>query len=151
MPSVQLERYLTERAAGRSVSEACFFSGIDAAEAELHEADIASGELELPRAHVRAGAREGDQSGEGTSMDVAADELRLLIERLHEERQGIADDIKDVFAEAKSRGFDTATMKRCIKLRKLEPHALQEADALLSAYLNALGMGEIEQPLGLAA
>lgn len=86
--------------------------------------------------------------------NVAADQLRLFIERIErieEERQGLAADKSDVFQEAKSQGFDTATMKRVIKLRKMEPHTLQEADALLTTYLSALGMTDVEQPLGLAA
>lgn len=68
MPSVQLERYLQERADGKSVEEACFWSGIGLGEAALHEADIESGELELPLA--RAPAREGDQPGETKMEDV---------------------------------------------------------------------------------
>lgn len=86
--------------------------------------------------------------------NVAADELRLLIERierLKEEIKGLNEDVSDVFKEAKSRGFDTATMKRVIKLRTMESHTLQEADALLTTYLEAVGMGGFEQPLGIAA
>jgi uncharacterized protein (UPF0335 family) len=57
---------------------------------------------------------------------VAADELRLLIERierLKEEIKGLNDDVSDVYGEAKARGFDTEAMKRVIKLRKMEPNA----------------------------
>jgi uncharacterized protein (UPF0335 family) len=74
---------------------------------------------------------------------VAADELRLLIERierLEEEKKGIADDVKDVYAEAKSRGYDTKTMRMIVRLRKMETHARQEADALLETYRAALGL-----------
>lgn len=74
---------------------------------------------------------------------IAADELRLLIERverLSEEKQGLADDIKDVFAEAKARGYDTKTMRKIIALRKMETHDRQEAEALLATYMAALGM-----------
>jgi uncharacterized protein (UPF0335 family) len=77
---------------------------------------------------------------EGT---IAADELRLLIERierLEEEKKAIADDVRDVFAEAKSRGYDTKTMRTVIRLRKMETHDRQEADALLETYRAALGM-----------
>jgi len=56
-----------------------------------------------------------------------------------------------VFKEAKSTGFDTKTMKRIIKLRKMEPHALQKAEALLDSYMNALGMTPIEAAIALAA
>ena len=74
---------------------------------------------------------------------VAADQLRLFIERierLEEEKKGIADDIKDVYAEAKANGFDTKTMRRVVALRKLETHTRQEMDALLETYRQALGL-----------
>jgi uncharacterized protein (UPF0335 family) len=85
---------------------------------------------------------------------VAADELRLFIERierLHEERQGIADDIKDVFQEAKSQGFDTKAMKQVMKLRKMEPHAREEAEMILATYLDALGLSADTATIALAA
>lgn len=160
MTSVNLPTYLQARADGSTPEQACALSGIGMGEAKLHEADIERGELVLPPAS-RAGARvhvhEGDQSnGEKTmaKSNVAADELRLLIERierLKEEIKGLNDDVSDVFKEAKSRGFDTATMKRVIKLRTMETHTIQEADSLLTTYLEALGMGGYEQPLGIAA
>ena len=74
---------------------------------------------------------------------VAADQLRLFIERierLEEEKKGIADDIKDVYAEAKATGYDTKTMRAIVRLRRLESHVRQEADALLETYRNALGL-----------
>jgi uncharacterized protein (UPF0335 family) len=77
---------------------------------------------------------------EGT---VAADELRLLIERierLEEEKKAIADDVKDVYLEAKSRGYDTKTMRSIVRLRKMEAHHRQEAEALLETYKAALGL-----------
>lgn len=73
----------------------------------------------------------------------AAEELNLLIERaerLEEEKQEKADDIKDVFAEAKSRGYDVKTMRTVMRLRKMEKHHRDEAEALLETYLAALGM-----------
>lgn len=76
---------------------------------------------------------------------IAADLLRQLIERverLQEEHKGIAEDIKEVFAEAKSQGFDVKTMREVIKRRSMEKHKLDEADALLETYLAALGMVE---------
>jgi uncharacterized protein (UPF0335 family) len=75
--------------------------------------------------------------------NVAADELRLLIERierLEEEKKGLADDIKDVYAEGKSRGYDTKTMRKIIALRKMDPDARREMEAILATYLSALGM-----------
>jgi uncharacterized protein (UPF0335 family) len=77
------------------------------------------------------------------SDNVAADQLRLLIERverLEEEKKGISEDIKDVYAEAKSTGFDTKIMKQIVRLRKMEKHARDEADALLDTYRAALGL-----------
>ena len=75
--------------------------------------------------------------------NVAADQLRLFIERierLEEEKKGIADDIKDVYGEAKSTGFDVKTIRTVIRLRKMEKNARDEAEALLETYKAALGL-----------
>jgi uncharacterized protein (UPF0335 family) len=75
--------------------------------------------------------------------NVAADQLRLFIERierLEEEKKGIADDVKDVYSEAKSNGYDTKTMRSIVRLRRMEKHARDEADALLETYRNALNL-----------
>jgi uncharacterized protein (UPF0335 family) len=69
--------------------------------------------------------------------------LRLYIERwerLQEEKEGIADDQKDVMAEAKSAGYDTKIIRHMIKLRKMETHTRQEWDALVEAYRDELGL-----------
>jgi len=74
---------------------------------------------------------------------IATDELRLLIERverLDEEKRGIADDIKDVFAEAKSRGYDTKAMRKILEIRRKGLEEWQEEEAILDTYLAALGM-----------
>ncbi|GHH16320.1 DUF2312 domain-containing protein [Sphingomonas sp. AAP5] len=74
---------------------------------------------------------------------IAADQLRLLIERierLEEEKKGIADDIKDVYGEAKSTGFDVKTIRSIVRLRKMEKHHREEAEALLETYKQALGL-----------
>lgn len=74
---------------------------------------------------------------------VAADELRLLIERienLETEKKGISDDIRDVYSEAKSRGYDAKIMRQIIKLRTMESHERQEWEAVLDTYISALGM-----------
>jgi len=76
---------------------------------------------------------------------IAANLLRQLIERverLEEEKKGIAEDIKEVFAEAKAQGFDVKAMKQVIKLRNMEKHKREEMEALLETYLAALGMAE---------
>lgn len=76
-------------------------------------------------------------------ISLAADELRLLIERierLEEEKRGIMDDIKEVYSEAKSRGYDAKIMRQIIKLRAMETHERQEWEAVLDTYISALGM-----------
>ncbi len=77
---------------------------------------------------------------EGT---VAADQLRLFIERierLEEEKRAMADDIRDVYSEAKANGYDTKTMRSIVRLRRMETHTRQEMDALLDTYRTALGL-----------
>jgi len=74
---------------------------------------------------------------------VAADQLRSFverIERLEEEKQSIADDIKDVYGEAKGTGFDTKVLRQIIRLRKQDAAERQEQEALLDLYMHALGM-----------
>ena len=73
----------------------------------------------------------------------AAEDLRLFlerIERLEEEKKGISDDIRDVYAEAKGNGWDTKTMRKLIALRKLNPDARAEQQALLETYARAIGL-----------
>jgi len=75
--------------------------------------------------------------------NVSADQLRLLIERierLESEEQGLKDDKKDVYLEAKATGFDAPTIRKIVKLRKMEKHDRQEAEALLATYCAALGI-----------
>ncbi len=77
------------------------------------------------------------------TSNVAADQLRQFIERvetLEEEKKGLADDLKDVYAEAKSTGFDTKTMRAIVRLRRMEKHHRDEADALVETYRRALGV-----------
>jgi uncharacterized protein (UPF0335 family) len=72
------------------------------------------------------------------------DRLRLLIERverLEEEKKGIADDIKDVYGEAKAVGYDTKIMKQIVRLRKMKPDDRSEMEMLLDTYKAALGLG----------
>ena len=74
---------------------------------------------------------------------VAGDQLRTIverIERLEEEKQGIADDIKDVYAEAKANGFDVKVLRQIVRLRKQEPSERTEVEAILDLYMPALGM-----------
>ncbi len=81
--------------------------------------------------------------GHNSDSGVAADQLKSLIERierLHEERKNIGDDIADVFKEAKSAGFDTKVMRQVLAIRRQDHASRQEQEAILELYLNALGM-----------
>lgn len=74
---------------------------------------------------------------------VAAGQLRSIIERierLEEEKKAVAEQIKEVYAEAKANGFDTKTLRKVITLRKRSTEERQEEEALLDLYLSALGM-----------
>lgn len=74
---------------------------------------------------------------------VAADQLKSIIERverLEDEKAGIASDIKEVFAEAKANGFDVTVLREIIRLRKQDHSDRQEHEAILELYLQALGM-----------
>lgn len=83
------------------------------------------------------------ESGEVAVMSVAKGQLRAFIERierLEEEKKSIADDIKDVYGEAKSQGFDTKQIKKVIALRKKDDEERKQEDLILDTYLNAMGM-----------
>lgn len=72
------------------------------------------------------------------------DRLRLLIERierLEEEKKGIADDVRDVYAEAKAVGYDPKIMRQIVRLRKMKPDDRSEQETILETYKAALGMG----------
>ena len=74
---------------------------------------------------------------------VEAPKLKSYIERiekLEEEKSGLAGDIRDVFAEAKSNGFDTKTMRTVVKLRKMKMNERAEQEYMLDLYKRALGM-----------
>jgi uncharacterized protein (UPF0335 family) len=78
-----------------------------------------------------------------TVENVAAAELRQFIERierLEEEKQTIADDIKDVMGEAKGRGYDTKAIRTILRLRKKDKDERMEEEAILQTYMAALGM-----------
>jgi uncharacterized protein (UPF0335 family) len=74
---------------------------------------------------------------------VAAGQLKSIIERierLEEEKKAVAEQIKEVYAEAKANGFDTKTLRKVVTLRKRSSEERQEEEALLDLYLSALGM-----------
>ncbi len=82
---------------------------------------------------------------EGTNQigGIAADALRLIVdrvERLECEKKALSDDIKDVYAQAKSQGFDPKILRQIIRLRKLDRTEREEAEQLLDLYLTAIGM-----------
>jgi uncharacterized protein (UPF0335 family) len=74
---------------------------------------------------------------------VAGEHLKSFIERierLEEEKKALADDIRDVYAEAKGNGFDVKVMRQIVKIRKMDKADLDEQEALLETYMRALGM-----------
>ena len=78
-----------------------------------------------------------------TGPNISADRLRSLverIERLQEERKALGSDIRDIYAEAKSAGFDVKVLRQLISLRRKEPAEVEEAETLLDVYRHALGM-----------
>jgi len=86
---------------------------------------------------------------------VAVDQLKSIIarvEKLEEEKKGISDDIKDIFAEAKGNGFSVKAIRDIIKIRKQEPAEREEAENVRDIYMHALGMipdlDEPELPFG---
>jgi uncharacterized protein (UPF0335 family) len=92
----------------------------------------------LPETHPHAAPGRVPKTG-----GIAADQLRSVIERLErlqEEKQGIADDIKDLFTEAKGNGLDVPTIKKIIKLRAMDAAERDEAEHMLDTYKRALGM-----------
>lgn len=91
----------------------------------------------FPRGKSADDMEENDVSG------VAGKRLKSFlerIERLEGEKSGLADDIKDVYAEAKGVGFEAKIMRRIIKLRKMDPEKRREEDELLDLYMSAVGM-----------
>lgn len=82
-------------------------------------------------------------SDETQAGGIAADRLRSLvdrIERLEEERKALGNDIKDIYSEAKSAGFDVKVLRQLIRIRKQEPAEIEEQETLLDVYRRALGM-----------
>ena len=80
---------------------------------------------------------------EETAHRFAKDQLKSIVERverLEEEKKAIADDIKDVFAEAKVHGFDVKALRTIVKMRKQDANERKEQEAILETYLHALGM-----------
>ncbi len=103
-----------------------------ALDAELDDSDTLDNAI-----HDGKAAKEAQVGG------IAADRLRSLIERierLEEERKALGSDIKDIYSEAKSAGFDVKVLRQIIRIRKQEPADVEEQETLLDVYRRALGM-----------
>jgi uncharacterized protein (UPF0335 family) len=84
---------------------------------------------------------------------LAGDQLKAIVERverLEEEKKALADDIRDVYAEAKGNGFDVKALRAVIRLRKQDADERAEHEAILETYMHALGL-LADTPLGQAA
>lgn len=78
-----------------------------------------------------------------SEVAVSDDQLRLFlerVERLEEEKKGISDDIRDVYSEAKSQGYDAKIMRQVVRLRKMETNDRQEMETILELYKAAVGL-----------
>lgn len=74
----------------------------------------------------------------------AKDQLKSLverIERLEEEKAALSNDIKEIYVEAKSNGYDVKAIRQIVRIRKKDAHEREEEDAIIELYLSALGMG----------
>lgn len=90
---------------------------------------------------VMARDPEAYEAGEGHNSN--DERLRLLVERverLEDEKKGISDDVKDVYAEAKAVGYDAKIMRKIIALRKMKPDDRREMETVLDLYKAALGL-----------
>lgn len=82
---------------------------------------------------------------------IAGEQLRGFIERierLEEEKKGIAEDIKEIYAGAKSVGFDVKIIRKVVAVRKMDQADRQEQEALLDVYLHAIEGGQVPEPAG---
>jgi uncharacterized protein (UPF0335 family) len=115
---------------------------------EINVGGVAAEPNRRPRMNSIAAKRIGRGATESEANPVetggiAADRLRSLIERierLEEERKALGSDIKDIYAEAKSAGFDVKVIRQLISIRRKEPAEVEEQETLLDVYRRALGM-----------
>lgn len=110
-----------------------------------------NGGPEVPMSHLKKAtddlrgrnAKTLDESLDDKPKNVAGERLRSIIERverLEEERKALASDIKDIYSEAKSAGFDIKVIRQLIRIRKQEPADVEEQETLLDVYRRAIGM-----------
>jgi uncharacterized protein (UPF0335 family) len=86
------------------------------------------------------------KQGHNRTGGIAADQLRSIVERverLEQEKAALGIDIREVFAEAKSNGYDVKTLRTILKIRKKDASERDEEQAILETYLHALGMGPL--------
>jgi len=93
-----------------------------------------------PHSSVTKAAINGDAQDVGGVAGARLKSFIERIERLEEEKAAIADDVKDVYAEAKGTGFDAKTIRKIVSLRKLDVEKRREADDMLDLYKSAIGM-----------
>ena len=94
------------------------------------------------RSPSRAGARE--HAHEGGTEEVNGGQLRAFVERaerLNEEKAALNDDLKELYAEVRSNGFDVPTIKEILKIRAQDPEKRAEKESILDVYLAALQQG----------
>lgn len=147
--SQNLRRYRTARRDGETIERACELSGLTIGEARLTDADDAKFPPP-PEAFVMLGHNSRNNDMTELSAD---DQLRLFIERverLEEEKKGVADDIRDTYAEAKSQGYDPKIMRKIVAERKVDAATRAEMEMVLDTYRASLGM-LADLPLGQAA
>ena len=92
---------------------------------------------------MRSSAAEKEEKDEKPATRFAKDQLKAFIERverLEEEKKTLADDIRDVYAEAKGNGFDVTALKTIVRLRKQDANERAEEETILETYMQALGM-----------
>jgi len=163
-PSRQLATYLRARRGGASRDDAAALADISIEEADLSDADEARGllaDLDITEAPAPIGHNSKEQEMNIAELDqlekrldasigkadsgasIAAQELRLFVERverLEEEKKGIAGDIKDVMSEMKGRGYDTKIVRKILAIRKKKKGEHEEEAMILETYMAALGM-----------
>lgn len=85
------------------------------------------------------------KAGHNNEIGERLDSLIQRIERLEEEKKGLADDIRDIYTEAKANGFDVKVMRQIVKIRRQDINQIREFNQLLELYAHAIGMVD---PLG---
>lgn len=128
---------------GLDLETAASVADMTLGEARLQQAEEARNPPPPEAYELLANVGHNQPPEDKTMAEATDDRLRLLIERierLEEEKKGIGDDIKDVYGEGKSVGYDVKIMRRIVRLRKMKPDDRREAEQLMATYAAALGM-----------